>query len=108
MLTKNKGTVGGTVMYTFFGCRRLSFGVFSETLVTLELNQDTVRGRTAWDTFLTAGDPISVFFRLLWRLLRLNILACGHTGCRGYEKDIKRDAKWDAVPPLSAAQNSSC
>ena len=37
MRTKNKGTVGGIVMDTFFGCRRLSFGVFSETLVTMEL-----------------------------------------------------------------------
>ena len=37
MRTKNKGTVGGTVMDTFFGCRRLSFGVFSKTLVTMEL-----------------------------------------------------------------------
>ena len=37
MLTKNKGTVGGTVMDTFFGCRLLNFGVFSETLVTMAL-----------------------------------------------------------------------
>ena len=40
MLSKNKGTVGGTVMDTFFCCRLLKFGVLPETLVTMELKID--------------------------------------------------------------------